>query len=254
MDPEKKKTILPEPPKSAEPEEPEEGFVPYCGSDEQKAEQKASRKSKIKMWIFVILLILVIAGFILIFIGRRYNLYSETINSLKFDYRTGEADVPDESLTKGSCAKVLRDQIGDKSVSVDAAMYLFDDQTQLSDTVSVYSYVHTKNSNSAVVKTGSLNWFMTKKQSLESPLLFELLFDTVNYDMLKASCYDTYRAEVSGRQYICEVWLICDLTGDEPVYYTVYRYYDEGRLAGVRVLSDQDEMMQVFDIRSYTIK
>ena len=71
-----KKESLPELPVPDEPEEPEEGFVPYCGSDEQKAEQKALRKSKIKMWIFVILLILVIAGFILIFIGRRYNLYS----------------------------------------------------------------------------------------------------------------------------------------------------------------------------------
>lgn len=251
MDSEKKETLLPKP---AEPERPEEGFVPYCGSDEQKAEQKAARKSKIKMWTFVVLLILVIAGFVLIFIGRRYNLYNETIHSLKFDYRTGEADVPDESLTKGSCAKALREQIGDKSVSVNAAMYLFDSQTNLADTVSVYSYVHTKSSNSAVVKTGTANWFMTKKQSLESPLLFELLFDTANYEMLKASCYDTYRAEVSGRQYVCEVWLICDLTGNKPVYYTVYRYYADGQLAGVRVLSDQDETMQVFDIRDYTIR
>ena len=253
MDPEKK-TVLTELPVSDEPEKPEEGFVPYCGSDEAEAGQKAGRKSKIKMWIFVILLILVTAGFVVILVGRRYNLYHETIGTIRFDYRTGEADVPDDSLEKGGCAKALREEIGDRAVTVDAAMYMFNDKMEISDTVSVYSYVHTKSSDAAVVKSGTANWFKTQKQSLQMPLLFELFFGTENLDLLKASCYDTYRAEVAGGHYVCEVWLVCDLTGDDPVYYTVYRYYDEGRLAGVRVLSDQDEVMQVFDIRSYTLK
>ena len=44
MEPEKKES-LPELPVPDEPEKPEEGFVPYCGSDEAEAGQKAGRKS-----------------------------------------------------------------------------------------------------------------------------------------------------------------------------------------------------------------
>ena len=40
MEPEKK-TVLTELPVPDEPEKPEEGFVPYCGSDEAEAGQKA---------------------------------------------------------------------------------------------------------------------------------------------------------------------------------------------------------------------
>lgn len=250
MDPELKENGLPELQAPSEPELPEEGFVPYSSSDEAKAE----RRSKIKMRIFGILLLLTVIGFVAILIGRRFNLYQKTMSSLAFDYREGEADVPDDLLTTGGCAKTLRQEIGDKAVSIQAVKYMFDDPSHLSDTVSVYSYVHTASSDEVIIKTGSSGWFMTKKQSMQMPLLFDLFFAAESGETVQVSCYDTYRAEVGGKHYVCEVWLLCDLSSGEPVYYTLYRYYDQGRLAAVRVLTGQDESMQIFDIQSYTLK
>ena len=42
-----------------------------------------------------------------------------------------------------------------------------------------------------------------------------------------------------------------DSTGEH--HHTFYRYYDGGRLAGVCILLDSDDMVEVLDIRSYTV-
>ena len=58
---------------------------------------------------------------------------------------------------------------------------------------------------------------------------------------------------VDGKNYTCELWLMEDNSGSKTVYTTIYRYYDGSRLAGVRLLFDYDDLMEVYDIKNYVI-
>ena len=77
-------------------------------------------------------------------------------------------------------------------------------------------------------------------------------FAVENTPNVAYSCYDSYQSVVNGKAYTCEIWLMCkyDSTGEQ--YNTLYRYYDGGRLAGVRILLGTDELMEVLDIRDYS--
>lgn len=245
-------------------EQPEEGFVPYCGSEE------FAKRNRPKMY-FIILGILAVAavvGISVLLIGRTFNLYHTVMDTLQFDYRNGEEVTDDLSLEFGGCASALSEQIGRQQVTVDAFMYLYDEDGNLVDAVSEYHNVHNVNEDVLTARSGSKSWAFSQKFEIRlplkngnppvtdeyrKPLLYELMFDTVSHDAYIFECYDTVRSSVNDKPYICEIWLLADYSLEEPSYYTLYRYYQNDKLAGLRVLNARDAAMEVYDIRDYTI-
>lgn len=245
-------------------EQPEEGFVPYCGSEEA----EAHRKPRLYFVILGIAAVLAVLGLAVLLIGRNFNFYRKTLNTLQFDYRGGESTTSDWTLDKGACAEALSAEIGRQQVTVDAVLYLFGGDSELLGGVSAYHNVHNVNEDVLTARSGSSKWFFTKKTELRvglkngnapvtedyrKPLLYEMLFGTESHDAYWFECYDTMRASVGTKQYICEIWLMEDDSLAAPSYYTLYRYYLGDKLAGLRVLNDKDEVMEVYDIQDYTI-
>ena len=147
-------------------------------------------------------------------------------------------------------------------------MYLLDEKAVLMDAVSEVSYLHSSDTDLMTIKAGSKRWLFPNKteiklplkegyppitQEYNKPLLSELMFGTASHGAYYFEVYDAYRSSVNGQQYICEVWLLADASLSEPSYYTLYRYYQDEKLAGLRVMSDRDSVMEVYDIKSYTI-
>lgn len=245
-------------------EQPEEGFVPYCGSEEA----DARRKPKLYFVILGIAAAIAVLGLAVLLIGRNFNFYRTTLNTLQFDYRGGESTASDWTLDNGACAEAVSAEIGRQQVTLDAVLYLFDADSALIGGVSAYHNVHNVNEDVLTARSGSSKWFFTKKTELRvplsngaapvteeyrKPLLYELMFGTESHDAYWFECYDSMRASVGTKQYICEIWLMEDDSLAEPSYYTLYRYYLDGRLAGLRVLNDSDAVMEVYDIQSYTV-
>ncbi|MBR4200441.1 MAG: hypothetical protein IKQ91_04085 [Oscillospiraceae bacterium] len=249
-----------------EEESPDDGFVPYCGSAEAEAEEK--HRPRLYFIILTVLGILAVGGFLFLLIGRSFNYYHSAINSLQFDYRGGEESTPSDALQKGACAEAVSRSIGDYPVTADMVMYLLNEDAAVSDGISGYHYVHSRVTDDLSVRSGSKSWPFTKKAHIvlplkngnppvmddyNKPLLFELMFGSKTHDAYQFESYDAYYSNVNGKQYICEIWLLADFTMETPSYYTLYRYYENEKLAGLRVLNDRDAMMEVYDIREYTI-
>ena len=252
----------------AEPEQPEEGFVPYCA---EVAEPK--KKGGFKRILLIILIVVIVLTGALLLYGRLFNKYRKVINGLDFDYRVGETVVLNESKTGGAIAAGLDTEIGRKQVTVQASMYLItvNEKAEIGDTASELNYTHNVNSDHLEMKTGVRNWPLTDSSTsdlklengvpeggkrTEKPLLRDLLFGTQNHGGLSFQHYDSYLSEIGTASYSCEVWLLCDSSSGTPVYYTIYRYYKGGTtLAAVRILSNQDEenLMEIYDIKNYTI-
>ena len=260
--------ILPPPP---EDEKPEEGFVPYCGSEEAKLDMPKSNKK------IIILIILIAAAVILTgisIISRKYNFYQSALSALQFDYRQGEV-IYDESIDHpGSLAKALSEQIGNRPVHVDTTMYLFDLKQTLQNIMTEYAYSHSADESILEVRTGSEKSLFMKhftyrassmgyqKKSGSSwkddpdayvPKLNEYFFGTQDHAGIRYGCEQSSEVNVNGKNYTCELWLMEDNSGSKTVYTTIYRYYDGSRLAGVRLLFDYDELMEVYDIKNYVI-
>ena len=262
--------VLPEIPKPpAEPEQPEPGFVPYCAEA-----ANVKQKRSIKVILLVILLILVIIGFCFMLISRKYNFYTETLSSLKFDYRSGEASPVQDETGDGHLAENLAGQCKNKQLNIKAVEYTFDENRNISKTVTRYDYSYNVNEIVSQAKTGTENWFLTQKQGyryskangLETgsgdkwehadegyiPALYTYCFQTESNAVESFRWHDTYETELDGSKYTCEIWLLCDNSSGAPNYLTLYRYYSGERLAGVRVLSKTDPIMNVYDIQEYS--
>ena len=82
------KETLPQLASPAEPEQPEEGFVPYAA--EAAAAEKSGIKRRLRLLIPLILLGLtaVVTGTLLLMM--KFNRYHTVMKNLKFDYRTEE--------------------------------------------------------------------------------------------------------------------------------------------------------------------
>lgn len=247
-----------------ETEQPEDGFVPYCGS-----EDAGSRKNpRLFLLIPGILLALAVIFIVVVLVGRNFNFYQKTLQGLKFDYRSGEIVSEGVLPEKGVAAESVAAQIGRKQVTADVAFYLLHEDASVADAVSVYHYVHNVNEDIVSAVSGTKGWIFSSKTEIHlplkngnppvteeyrRPLLSELFFGTESHDAYMFSCYDAFYAVVGGQNYVCEIWLMEDDTVETPSYYTLYRYYQDGKLAGVRVLSDADTEMEVYDIQSYTV-
>lgn len=261
-------SILPPPP---EDEKPEEGFVPYCASEEAAEQQRNPKKKLIIPLILIVVLILALA---VSMIARAFNYYNAVLSKLRFDYREGEGIVSEELNTKGSKAKELSAQIGDRPVHVNAAMYMFDANQKLLDVMSEYDYRHSQQEDILDVHTGSKNSLFMKSFSYrKSPLgnqskkgsewvadpdayvpkLNEYFFGTEDHGGIRYGFQQSSRVEIGGKYYTCELWLMEDASGSQTVYTTLYRYYDDSDLAGVRILFDYDNIMEVYDVRNYII-
>ena len=268
---EKEQVYEPILPPSPEDEKPEEGFVPYCGSDEAElAERKPNKKL-----ILLLILIAVFAALLLIsVVARKNNFYHAVLQNLRFDYQEGEA-VFDENLeAAGSRARALSEEIGNQNLRIDAAMYMFDEKQELQNIMTEYTYSHNNAEDILEVRTGSENALFMKsftyrrdgvgyqKKSGSSwkndpeayvPKLNEYFFGTEDHNGMYFACQQSSDVSVSGKDYTCELWLMEDRSGSQTVYTTIYRYYDGARLAGVRILFDFDTIMEVYDVKNYVI-
>lgn len=268
---EKEKIELPVLPPAPEDEKPEEGFVPYCGSDEAAEEDPRPKKKLILLLILVAALVLV---FVISLAARHFNYYHSVLNRLQFDYREGEGVYEGVDDTGGSLAKALSDQIGDSPVQLHTAMYMFDANQKLINYVSEYDYRHDAEGDTLDVKTGtekslfkksfSYRRTMTGNQKRKGsdweynseayvPKLNEYFFGTQDHGGIRYAFQESSDVEIGGKNYTCELWLMEDASGSQTVYTTLYRYYSGSQLAGVRILFDFDTVMEVYDVRNYVI-
>ena len=265
-----KKQPLPELPKPPEqPEVPEEGFVPYC-AEVQETGSKHDRKT---VFLFVLLL-LVIAGIVVIMIGRSHNFYHTVLDKLMFDYREGEQTGQPDEVPDGSDAIALAEQSKNKEVKLFAYLYEFDEDRKQGQTITRYSYNYSAVEEFSAVKIGTSRWFGTGEKHYRKkynqpyeaakgskweatdtayfPPIYAYCFGVNPSNGVTYSLYQSYQTTVKGEKYDCEIWLMCDQNGAEPLYLTLYRYYQGGRLAGVRVLNNVDSQMQIYDVQSYS--
>lgn len=264
--------ILPELPKPPEtPEKPEEGFVPYAAEA-----AKEDRGGTRKVVIVLILVLLIVAGTIVITFGRKFNFYQETIGTLQFDYRNGEVTgelMPD---AEHSYAVALAEQIRGKQLDAAVVHYQFNEQKKLEQTVTKYNYSYNVNEVRADIKKGTASWYGTKEETVRFtdvngyevmkhgewtaddqayiPPLFTYLFEIGQTQTRDFEWYQSLDSVVEGRLYTCEIWLMTDTSSAEPVYLTLYRYYDEsGMLRGVRIANQFDMTVQVYDVQRCSI-
>lgn len=244
------------------PELPEEGFVPYAS--EAYGDQDKRLKPAVVIMIAVGILALVVM--IVLMVGKNHNYYERLIKSIGFDYRNGELIAEDLDIEKGVCANAVSAELSGKSYSFDTVMYSLDESNLIQEIVSEYYYEHTPEKDTIKSIFGAKGVMMKKKTTEEIPLgtvttvksstsllLKEYLFGTTAHDVYTFDSYDAYQTTVGGRNYTCEVWLMCDSRSGTPVHYTLYRYYSGTRLAAVRVINDIDMMTEIYDVKSYSV-
>ena len=112
------------------------------------------------------------------------------------------------------------------------------------------SYSYRRNSSGYQIKTGG-EWKSDSEAYI--PKLNEYFFGTENHGGMLFECQEASMVSVNGKDYTCELWLMEDNSGSKTVYTTIYRYFNGSRLAGVRILFDFDKLMEVYDVKSYTI-
>lgn len=243
-------------------EQPEEGFVPYAAE----AEAAPNRRFRIGILILIVLTVITIILAVVLAVGKQHNYYEKILNSLRFDYRSGEM-ISEESLPEhGSFAKAVSEQISGKSYTFDAAMYMLDEQNTVQEFAAEYHYEHTPVKDLILSTTGAKGVIFKKKIKEEIPLgavttvkssmsllVKEYCFGTKDHDVYTYECYDSYPTSVGGKSFTCEIWLMCDNRSKDAVHYTLYRYYDGAQLAAVRVLNDQNEIAEVYDIKYISV-
>lgn len=258
-------TILP----PDEPEQPEEGFVPYCAE----ATQIGGGRTRIKTVILIILSALFILMLVFILAARHNNFFRKTVNSLSFDYRNGEAADEISSDDPGQYSRRLSEQMNGNQFTADANVYTFDEKGGMFAEISNYNY--TKNSAEQILQVrsgteksvftdcltlrsnGSLterkkgsNWVQTTDEYI--PPLCDYFFETQSHGNILLNCHDAFDTIIGSTNYHCEIWLMQEGTDSNAVYFTLYRYFDGSKLAGVRVLASTDTLMDVYDIQSYS--
>lgn len=259
---------LPEPPEK--PETPEDGFVPYAA---EAAKEEAGNTRKVVFALILVLLIVV--GVIVIAFGRKFNFYHETIDTLKFDYRNGEVTGEPYKNPAQSYAVQLAELAHSKQINATVVHYQFNEQKQLDPAVTKYHYAFNVNEIRADIKKGTKDWYGAKEQTIHRtdtngyeimkggkwveddkayiPPLYTYLFEIGETATRKFEWHQAYDSVVNGRLYTCEIWLLTDTSSGEPVYLTIYRYYQNGTLSAVRIANQFDMTLQVYDVQSYSM-
>lgn len=233
-----------------------EPFVPYV----TEAMQSESGKKKKRLLILVIVLIVLNVIIVTVTaIGRRHNFYERTMKSLSFDYRSGESVDDAVSLPHGDLARHIAEEIGSHKLTAHAVNYLIDGTGALDDTVISYDYTHSPDGDSLKAQTGVRGWIVKRNSEVSAEpgkvlSVYDFCFSVDSRPGVKFECIDGYETAVGRNIFDCELWLMEDSTDSRTMYYTLYRYYSGGRLAGVRVLTQLNNNMSVFDVTGYEIE
>lgn len=239
-------------------------FVPYV----REAYQTNSKRKKIGLILLAVLALIaaLLGGFILF--ARHFNFYRKTMDALQFDYRNGESMDEETKNDLAVLSEALAGRIGSTG-TVHANVCVFNEKGALAATVSQYDYSFSPEQEELLIRTGSEDWFLTQNTGLRRkdgkvqeqkgndwtdsderfPQLYDFFFGTADHDNVKLRCADAYYTGVGSTTYVCELWLM-----ETPnAYYTVYRYFNHGNLAAVRVLSSKDTLMEVYDITALDV-
>lgn len=252
-----------------EPEMPEEGFVPF-------AAEAAANKHKRKVKLLLLLLCAAVLFGVLLICSRFFGFYTRTMKHLKFDYRSGEAVSEAKVDDADNPSEVISRALGSDGFTAEANVYCFNSQAAISLTASHYRYEYTKDGADLYVRTGTdgglfassdhyhadsaghvtkINWSKeSPSDDRETANLSDYFFAVKPHGNVKLQRENSYYTSVNGTTYICELWLMESNSGGKTVYYTIYRYYQNDKLAGVRVLNSEDDLMMVYDITDYAAK
>ncbi len=251
-------------------EQPEEGFIPYCGSEEAaQTEKRLFSVRHIPFFIAGVLALLVLLNLI----GRPFNFYHNMLDGLRFDYTEGEIMDEEPMQKHSSISRSIAETIGNKPVHINACLYVMDEKFQVDSIISEYDYQHETGMDTLISRSGSSGSFFTKTVTYRRdgsgtkkksgsdwkadpnafvPNLYEFFFGTEDHGAYEFSLYEIHGADVKGMRYTCEIWLMSQTVGSEMLYYTLYRYFDGNQLAGVRVLCDIDTTIEIYDVKSYS--
>lgn len=259
-----------EQPKFVKPEFPPvtEEYAPLA--DAVGAEVKQSRKFKL---LVILMILAALLGIYLLFAGK-LSFYERTLRHIGFDYRDGE--IIGESVNPDtSIAEQLAEQFQGKSIAFRTVRYsMYNDRT-MTNSVSEYDITLSANGGSSTQRTGLANRLLTQKEQildengsikektlfkwhdvadLSIPCLDVLFFAVDQTDSYIAQLDSSSSSVINGETYQCEIWLVEILDQAAPVYFTTYRYYTDGQLAGVRVLNSNSEIMDIYDIKDYAFQ
>lgn len=230
------------------------------------------RSAKIRLLLIVLGILLLLAG--LLFYNAQFNFYDRTMRHLGFDYRNGES-IGASLGTDTSVAIPIANRVQNSTLSLHAVHYVLIDAATTDRTVTVLDYTHAADHNAIALRSGVEDWIFTKSESiretsdgcevksgfhweqtteLQVPDYATLFFAAADTAHHKVKLYDCYPACVNEKQYTCEIWLIEQKDVEQPVYFTVYRYYSGDILAAVRILNSNASTMSVFDITDYTLE
>ena len=229
------------------------------------------QKKKIPLFL---LIPLIIAGILLLFFvySKWFNFYQRSVWGLNFDYRCGEKAAELQQIEL-PIAKTLAESIpANSSATIQATEYYFSSKGEISTDISKYTYTHSLASESVRIKTGTYGTFITsstnlrrnadgnieqkhgfKWESTEETIqnLYAFFFGVESTDDYKLEYYETSTTQLETEPYDCEIWLMTRTTYNITTYYTIYRYYQNNQLKAVRILDNYNELMQIFDIKSY---
>ena len=231
-------------------------------------------RQKRKIRLFLILLIAAAMIGALLIINNTLNFYDVHMRRMQFDYREGELVSGQSPAEPGKKATEIAGEINGRQVSVQAEMLLYNSEGEASLTLSAYTYKYTSGSEELSYRTGTKDLLFTKSGTLRRDgtglqkksgsswehtddgnimNLYGYCFAAADFGKNTVSPHESYYTEVGGKTYLCEIWLMAEELGSGGVRYnTLYRYYDGDRLAAVRVLKSDQELMEVYEIKDYS--
>ena len=253
------------------PAEEEVPFVPYAleAFGETDVEKKRFRRYLILIGVIVLLVIV----YIVMRVAKQNNFYRETISSLQFDYRSGEYIMEDtlEKTPKGDRAEAIASTMENHAVRIDAIQYYLNPDRSMNADISEYNFTHNGEGDTAEIEIGTRDSVRSKKETVRRtsrgvqvlngsdwedasgislPHLYDYCFSVSSHNGIVVNpCTQAYETYVNNRSMICEIWLI--QAGSS--YYTVYRYYSGSTLKAIRVLNSSDNLMCVYEIKSYAV-
>lgn len=250
--------------------EQEVPFVPYVT---EALEESGKKKRPLWMIVSICVLAVVVLIYIILAAVKKNNFYQKTVAALEFDYRYGESVMGEsaDGLKKGEKAKEIYAQMENHGVSVHAVQYFLRDDRSMEADIAEYQFTHNGEGDTAEIEIGTVDGIASRKQTVRKtssggmqiqkggtwenasdislPFLYEYCFAVSPSGSMSIQYKETFETFVSGKNMVCEIWLM----NIGSAYYTVYRYYNGSTLEAVRVLSKADDLMCIYDIRDYSI-
>ncbi len=228
-------------------------------------------KKRLPLFLLIPIIIAVLLFFFLLY-NNFFNFYRRTLFGLDFDYRNGES-VTDVQILEQPISKTVADSIPtDSSLQLKTAEYSVSEVGKVGSEVTKYEYFNSTGEETLKIKTGKDKFFLSSSDSLrrngegqieekhfgkwdksEESIqnLRAFFFSVESDDDYEIKYHSTQKATIEDENYDCEIWLMTRTVYSSQSYYTIYRYYQNNTLKGVRILSNYSDMMQIFDVKSY---